>query len=127
MRWLREDLRLNAAPLVQAAFNLWISDEGAQRQASRLLKFRDKPVSDDTLGELWGTAYDVFLISGQVDATEVPDVTDAVILTFDSGLAGMRDFFEHLGVSGLASASDRSELIGAAQARPGQSGYIRIY
>jgi hypothetical protein len=107
--WLREELRLNAAPLVQVAFNLWISNDAAQRQASRVLKFRDKPVSEEMLGELWGTAYDLFLISGQVDATEVPDVADAVILTFDTGLARMRDFFEHIGVSELASVMNEDE------------------
>jgi hypothetical protein len=106
MRWLQEELRLNAALLVQVAFNLWISDDAAQRQASRLLRFRAKPVTDATRGELWGTTYDLFLINCQVDATEVPDVADAVILTFDSGLAGMRDFFEHVRVSELVFATN---------------------
>jgi hypothetical protein len=105
MRWLRHDLRLNAALLVQVAFNLWIADDDAQRQASRLLHFRDKPVTDATLGELWGTAHDLFLLSGQVDAMQVPDVVDAVILTFDAGLAGMRDFFEHVSIAEIASAT----------------------
>jgi hypothetical protein len=105
MRWLREELRLNAALLVQVAFNLWIADDAAQRQASRLLHFRDKPVTDATLGALWGTAHDLFLLSGQVDAMQVPDVVDAVILTFDAGLAGMREFFEHVGIAEIASAT----------------------
>ncbi len=105
MRWLREELRLNAALLVQVAFNLWIADDAAQRQASRLLRFRAKPVTDATLGELWGTAHDLFLLNGQVDAMQVPDVVDAVILTFDAGLAGMRDFFEHVGIGEIASAT----------------------
>jgi hypothetical protein len=118
MRWLREELRLNAALLVQVAFNLWISGDDAQRQASRLLKFRAKPVTDATLGELWGTAYDLFLISGQVDATGVPDVADAVILTFDAGLAGMRDFFEHVGTSELASTiNDEPEFVWNARVK----------
>ncbi|MGH2852635.1 MAG: hypothetical protein ACRDLF_00365 [Solirubrobacteraceae bacterium] len=106
MGWLRDDLRLNAALLVQVAFNLWISDDEAQRQASRLLRFRAGEVTDATLGELWGTACDLFLVSGQVDAMQVPDVVDAVILTFDLGLAGMRDFFEHIGVTEVATAPD---------------------
>lgn len=105
MRWLRHDLRLNAALLVQVAFNLWIADDNAQRQASRLLRFRARPVIDATLGELWGTAHDLFLLSGQVDAMQVPDVVDAVILTFDSGLAGMRDFFEHMGIAEISLAT----------------------
>ncbi len=105
MHWLREELRLNAALLVQVAFNLWIADDAAQRQASRLLHFRAKPVTDATLGELWGTAHDLFLLSGQVDAMQVPEVVDAVILTFDAGLAGMRDFFEHVGIAEIASAT----------------------
>lgn len=105
IHWLRLDLRLNAALLFQVAFNLWIADDDAQRQASRLLRFRLKPVTDATLGELWGTASDLFLVSGQVDALGVPGVLDAVILTFDAGLAGMRDFFEHLDVAEIASSA----------------------
>jgi hypothetical protein len=105
IQWLREELRLNAALLVQVAFNLWIADDAAQRQATRILHFRAKPVTDTTLGELWGTANDLFLLSGQVDATDVPDVVDAVILTFDAGLAGMRDFFEHVGIAEIGSAT----------------------
>lgn len=105
MRWLRFDLRLNAALLVQVAFNLWIADGDAQRQASRLLRFRARPVVDATLGDLWGTACDLFLVSGQVDALGVPGVVDPVILTFDVGLAGMRDFFEHVDVAEIASST----------------------
>jgi hypothetical protein len=105
MRWLRFDLRLNAALLVQVAFNLWIADDDAQRQASRLLRFRARPVTDATLGKLWGTACDLFLVSGQVDALGVPGVIDTVILTFDAGLAGMRDFFEHVDVAEIASST----------------------
>jgi len=106
MRWLRDDLRLNAALLVQVAFNLWISDDEAQRQASRLLRFRAGAVTDATLGELWGTACDLFLVNGQVDAMQVPNVIDVVILTFDRGLAGMRDFFEHVDIAELVSTDD---------------------
>ena len=101
VRWLRVELRLNSALLAQVAFNLWISDGAAQRQASRLLRFRAGPVTDTTLGELWGTAYDLFLVGGQIDATQVADVLDPVILTFDHGLAGMRDFFEHIRIGDL--------------------------
>ncbi len=36
---------------------------------------------------------------------QVPDVVDAVILTFDAGLAGMRDFFEHVSIAEIASAT----------------------
>jgi hypothetical protein len=88
MQWLRDELRLNAALLVQVAFNLWIADEPAQRQASRLLHFRAGAVTAGTLGQLWGTAYDVFLIAGHADAAQIPDVADAVILTFDRGPGG---------------------------------------
>jgi hypothetical protein len=105
MQWLRDDLRLNAALLVQVAFNLWISDNAAHHQASRLLRFRAGPVTDATLGDLWGTAFDLFLVGGQADAMQVPDVVDVAILTFDRGLAGMRDFFEHVGVAEFASGA----------------------
>ncbi len=106
IQWLRHDLRLNAALLMQVAFNLWIADNAAHHQASRLLRFRSGPVTDATLGELWGTAYDLFLVSGQVDALQVPDVADVAILTLDRGLAGMRDFFEHVEIAELASGAD---------------------
>jgi hypothetical protein len=104
MRWLREELKLNAALLVQVAFNLWISDEDAKRQASHLLHFRAGPVTEATLARLWGTAFDLFLIAGHLDAVEIADAVDAVILTFDRGLAGMRDFFEHFRVSAPSAA-----------------------
>lgn len=108
MHWLRDELRLNAAILVQVAFNLWIADEPAQQQASRLLHFRAEPVTDRSLRGLWGTAYDIFLIAAQPEAMEVPDVADVVILTFDRGLAGMRDFFEH--VDELQEADGTADL-----------------
>jgi hypothetical protein len=103
MLWLRDDLRLNAGLLMQVAFNLWMADEDAKNQASRLLHFRAGAVSDETLGRLWGTAYDLFLVGGQADTMRIVEVPEAVILTFDSGLAGMRDFFEHVGVAELAA------------------------
>jgi len=106
MRWLRDDLRLNAALLVQLAFNLWISDNAAHHQASRLLRFRAGPVTDATLGRLWGTAFDLFLVGGQVDAMQVPQVIDVAILTFDRGLAGMRNFFEHISIAEIASGAE---------------------
>jgi hypothetical protein len=108
VRWLRTGLRLNSALLVQVAFNLWISDGAAQHQASRLLRFRAGPVTDATLGELWGTAYDLFLVGGQMNATQIPDVVDPVILTFDRGLAGMRDFFEHVRLGDLPAMNSYS-------------------
>jgi hypothetical protein len=96
MHWLRHELRLNAGVLVQVAFNLWMADDPAKRQASRLLRFHRGPITEDTLGQLWGTAYDIFLIASHMDVMQVPKVADAVILTFDRGLTGMRDFFEHI-------------------------------
>jgi hypothetical protein len=113
IQWLRDGLRLNAGLLVQIAFNLWIADESAKRQASRLLRFHAGAVADETLGQLWGTACDLFLIAGHADAMQVADVPDAVILTFDRGLAGMRDFFEHvdeLGEAARAAGLDPSEV-----------------
>jgi hypothetical protein len=103
MHWLRYELRVNAGLLVQVAFNLWIADEPAKRQASRLLHFHAGTVNDETLRQLWGTAYDIFLIAGHADTMQIADVPDAVILTFDRGLAGMRDFFEHVDELGEAA------------------------
>ena len=103
IQWLRDKLRLNAGLLVQVAFNLWIADEPAKRQASRLLHFHAGAVTDETLRQLWGTAYDIFLIAGHVDTMQIADVPDVVILTFDHGLAGMRDFFEHVDELGDAA------------------------
>jgi hypothetical protein len=103
MQWLRDELRLNAALLVQVAFNLWIADDDAQRQASQLLHFRARAVTDATLSQLWGTAYDLFLISGQADTKHIVDVVDVFVLTFDRGLAEMRDFFEHVEIGRVAT------------------------
>jgi hypothetical protein len=103
IQWLRVELRVNAGLLVQVAFNLWIADEPGKRQASRLLHFHAGAVTDETLRQLWGTAYDVFLIAGHADTTQILDVPDTVILTFDRGLAGMRDFFEHIDELGEAA------------------------
>jgi hypothetical protein len=103
MHWLRDELRVNAGLLVQVAFNLWIADEAAERQASRLLHFHPRAVTDTTIRQLWGTAYDVFLIAGHADTMQIADVPDAVIVTFDRGLAGMRDFFEHIDELGDAA------------------------
>jgi len=103
IQWLRDELRLNASLLVQVAFNLWIADESAKGQASRLVRFHGRDVTDETLGQLWGTACDLFLIAGHADAVQIADVPDAVILTFDRGRAGMRDFFEHVDELGEAA------------------------
>jgi hypothetical protein len=102
MQWLRSDLRVNVGLLVQVAFNLWMSDDAAQHQASRLLHFR---ACDRTLRQLWGTAYDLALIVGHADAMLVEGVIAPVILTFDHGLAGMRDFFEHVEIGEVAGAA----------------------
>jgi hypothetical protein len=37
---------------------------------------------------------------------QLPEVVEAVILTFDRGLAGMRDFFEHVEPGEVANAVD---------------------
>jgi hypothetical protein len=102
IEWLRFDLRMNAGLLVQVAFNLWMSNDEAQRQASRLLHFH---TSDRTLSRLWGTAYDLTLVVGHADAMLVEGVVNPVILTFDQGLAGMRNFFEHVEVGEVASTA----------------------
>ncbi len=112
MRWLRDDLRLNAALLVQVAFNLWMSDDDAKRQASRILHFRAGAVTEAALPQLWGTAHDLFLVAGHVDAMQLPEVVEAVILTFDRGLAGMRDFFEHVEIDEVANTVDMDPSFG---------------
>jgi hypothetical protein len=93
---MRSELQLNAAVLAQVAFNLWMSNNEAQSQAAKLLKFRRGPVTDLTLGRLWNTAHDLSLVSGQSEVRHVPGVHNSVILTFDEGLAGLRGFFEHI-------------------------------
>lgn len=64
VEWLRNDLRLAAAPLFQVAANLFISSEAAHNQASRLLHFRSGAVTPNTLRALWGTAFDLYIIGG---------------------------------------------------------------
>ncbi|HEX3434901.1 MAG TPA: hypothetical protein VHT25_12670 [Solirubrobacteraceae bacterium] len=109
VQWLRCDLRVNAGLLLQVAFNLWISNDEAQGQASRLLRFRAGAVSHATLGRLWGTAYDITLIACHAAVLQLPTAFDAVILTFDRGLAEMREFFEHVDTDEIPWASTRGD------------------
>jgi hypothetical protein len=94
--WMRGTLRMNAALLVQVAFNLWVADGNAHRQASRLLRFRAAAPSAAHLSQMWGTAFDLSLIAGHPDVLQIPKVPGAVILTFDRGVAEMRRFFEQV-------------------------------
>jgi hypothetical protein len=99
LQWMRDTLELNAGLLMQVAFNLWMGDETAHRQASRLLHFRGTPPSERDLPRLWGTAFDLSLILGHRMVLDIAAVSDAVILTFDRGLAEMRGFFEHVDIA----------------------------
>ena len=109
IQWMRCDLRVNAGLLFQVAFNLWISNDEAQGQASRLLRFRAGAVSYATLGRLWGTAYDITLIACHAAVLQLPTAFDAVILTFDRGLAEMREFFEHVDTDEIPWADSRGD------------------
>jgi hypothetical protein len=90
---------------------LWISNDEAQGQASRLLHFRAGVVSHSMLGRLWGTAYDITLIACHAAVLQLPTAFDAVILTFDRGLAEMREFFEHVDTDEIPWASSRGDGI----------------
>jgi len=94
--WMRETLELNAGLLMQVAFNLWMAEETAHRQASRLLHFRQAQVTESDLPRLWGVAFDLSLILGHAMMLDIAAVPDAAILTFDRGLAEMRGFFQHV-------------------------------
>jgi hypothetical protein len=109
VQWMRCELRMNAGLLLQVAFNLWISNDEAKGQASRLLHFRAGTVTHTMLNRLWGTAYDLTLISGHAEVLHLPTVFDAVILTFDRGLAEMREFFEHVDINEIPEASNRGD------------------
>lgn len=111
VQWLRCDLRANAGLLLQVAFNLWISNDEAQGQASRLLRFRAGVVSHAMLGRLWGTAYDITLIACHAAVLQLPTAFDAVVLTFDRGLAEMREFFEHVDTDEIPWAGSRGDGI----------------
>jgi hypothetical protein len=118
VQWMRCDLRVNAGLLLQVAFNLWISNDEAHGQASRLLRFRAGVVTHATLGRLWGTAYDITLIACHAAVLQLPTAFDAVILTFDRGLAEMREFFEHLDTDEILLASSRGDgITGNSRAR----------
>jgi hypothetical protein len=110
LAWMRDTLELNAGLLMQVAFNLWMADGAAHRQASKLLHFRAAPPTESELARLWGTAFDLSLILGHTMVLDIAAVPDAVILTFDRALAEMRGFFEHTEIpDDLASEeSDRS-------------------
>lgn len=98
MTWLRDDLQLTAIPLFQVALNLFVSAEPAHRQAARLLRFRAGSVSTADIDRLWGTAFDLFMLSGGISAIQEDDVVQLVLLTFDSGLAQMHNFMRHIGI-----------------------------
>jgi hypothetical protein len=102
--WMRGTLRLNAGLLVQVGFNLWMADDDAHRQASKLLRFRAATVAERDLASLWGTAFDLSLLVGQAGVPGIANVAGAVILTFDRGLAQMRQFFEHVEIAEVLGA-----------------------
>jgi hypothetical protein len=93
---MRDTLELNAGLLMQIAFNLWMADGTAHRQASKLLHFRAAPPTERDCARLWGTAFDLSLILGHALVLDIAAVPDAVILTFDRALAEMRRFFQHI-------------------------------
>jgi hypothetical protein len=103
LEWMRSELQLNAAVLAQVAFSLWMSDNEAQRDAGKLLKFKAGQLTRATLGRLWGTAHDIALVAGQSEVTDVAGVNEVVILTFDQGLAALRECFEHLDTRGFGA------------------------
>jgi hypothetical protein len=112
VQWLRNDLRLAAAPLFQIAANLLISGEAAHNQASRLLRFRSGAVTLNTSGELWGTAFDLYIIGGHAIGVTEQDVIEPVLLTFDAGLARMYDFFRHAGRGPIPADAEAEPLHG---------------
>lgn len=96
--WLRTELRLAAPALFQIAANLLISGEAAHRQAAQLLHYRNAPATKATLDELWGTAFDLFILTAYANAVLEEDILEPVLLTFDAGMAAMFNFFRHVGV-----------------------------
>lgn len=104
IEWLRADLRLADAYLIQVALNLWVGRDQAARQVARLLRFRTKRVTRQTLDRLWGTATDIFLLASQdsIVAT-IPDAGEPVIITADAGVRDLRRFIRPLGVREVAS------------------------
>jgi hypothetical protein len=96
--WIRRDLRLSSPLLIQLAANLLVSSDLAHRQASRLLHFRVGPVNQAALDGLWGTAFDLFLLTAFPSVSLEDEVMEPVLLTFDTGLAQMFDYLTHAGM-----------------------------
>lgn len=99
--WIRSVLRVASPALIQISANLFISQDPAHRQASRLLHFRAGPVTTSTLDRLWGTAFDLFLLTVYASAVLEDTVMEPVLLTFDRGLADMFDYLRHAGIGSM--------------------------
>ena len=63
VEWLRDELQVASATLFQIAANLFVSSPEAHRQASRLLHFSASAPTEATLNRLWGTAFDLLILT----------------------------------------------------------------
>ena len=107
------DLQVGSATLFQIAANLLISRPEAHRQASRLLHFSARQPTEATLDRLWGTPFDLLILTTYGDHSLEPTIMEPVLLTFDAGLAAMFDFLRHASFQPLTPAAGPDTPIGS--------------
>ena len=107
------DLQVGSATLFQIAANLLISRPEAHRQASRLLHFSARQPTEATLDRLWGTPFDLLILTTYGDHSLEPTIVEPVLLTFDAGLAAMFDFLRHASFQPLTPAAGPDTPIGS--------------
>jgi hypothetical protein len=99
--WLRDDIQVASPALFQDAANLLISSDETHRKASRLLHFRNSAMTQATLDELWGAAFDISLVAGQAGLSLDSHTVEPVLLTFDKGLASLYELMRYVGFGRL--------------------------
>jgi hypothetical protein len=113
VEWLRDELQVASATLFQIAANLFVSSPEAHRQASRLLHFSASAPTEATLNRLWGTAFDLLILTIYGDVSLEPTIMEPVLLTFDAGLAAMFDFLRHVSFEPITPGAGPGTLVGS--------------
>jgi hypothetical protein len=101
VRWLRDDIQVASPASFQVAANLLISTDETHRKASRLLHFKNSPITQKTLDELWGAAFDISLVTGHAGLSLDSHTVEPVLLTFDKGLASLYELMRYVGFGPL--------------------------
>jgi hypothetical protein len=103
--WLRDEIQVAAPALFQIAANLLISTDETHRNASRLVHFKNAPMTQTTLDEIWGGAFDISLVTGHAGLILDSHTVEPVLLTFDKGLASLYELMRYVGFGPLPEAA----------------------